>query len=166
MFTIREWIRARRISRKANQLGLVYRWIKLHQLCQTDGIYKTPHNFGPQSFWFKNQTRLAVLFTILEANFENKTLSKRAVSRNSNVSIPTTLSILSDAIDLGLIDDSHQMAQGDLRKIMFVIIDFLSTDEFFLFGEAIRSYHISQQLPIDPRQKRVVEPRQTRVVEN
>lgn len=157
LFTIEEWTHARRLNRKANQLGLVYRWIKLQQLSQSVEKYKIPQNFGPHSFWFKSQTRLGVLFTIVEASFENKTLSKRAISRRSNVSIPTTLSILSDARALELIDERNLLAQSDLREIMIVIIDFLSNDEVFLFGESVRSYRISQQLPINPLHTKAIE---------
>lgn len=143
----------RKIASSSSQ-GLVWRWLKAHRklldfrVVQEQAAHVSSN--PPHKFWYGTKNRILIALTLTEACIQEIQLSKREIARRSNVSLPTVLNVLNDAYDLGFIDINNKLSKESLDLSFEKIIELNSSKEFKLLGEAIRTYHISQETPVDP----------------
>ena len=149
-----DWIEVRQSIALSHEQGLVWRWLQAHKRLIEYRSYQesiaSASDVKAHKFWYATKNRILIALTLTEASIRNVKLSKREIGRRSNLSLPTVIEVLRDAAALGLIDEDNQLSKDSLDFISDKVVEIISSDEFRLLGEAIRSFHLSREVPVDP----------------
>jgi len=152
-FSPEDWVKVRELGVKSAAQGLIYRWVKAHRALynfRSEQAEKSSTLTPELRFWYGTRSRVLLALVLIEASLNDERLSRREISRRSHVSLPTVIENLEAAKDKGFIDDRDRLTSESEELIGEKILELISKEEFRLLAEAIRSYHLSKEVPVDP----------------
>jgi hypothetical protein len=144
----------RRLVAGSSAQGLIFRWVRAHRFLNdfrsNEGKISPQISDPVHKFWYGTRPRVLVSLVLMEASLADERLSKREIARRSHVSLPTVIGILKDGVAQNLIDEKYNLSKESVDLISEKILEVTGSQEFRLLAEAVRTYHLSREVPVDP----------------